>query len=95
MLAEDLEEFEGYVQEAVKVPLEQHEFDALVAEANSIADADTRRAVMAKIEQIMRDEGVIIQPYWRALYNHHVAGLIGVEKHPSNEFHYYKMAKTA
>ena len=31
MLAEDLEEFEGYVQEAVKVPLEQHEFDALVA----------------------------------------------------------------
>ncbi|NKB29661.1 MAG: diguanylate cyclase [Rhodobacteraceae bacterium] len=74
---------------------ENPEFDALVAEANSIADADTRRAVMAKIEQIMRDEGVIIQPYWRALYNHHVAGLIGVEKHPSNEFHYYKMAKTA
>ena len=70
-------------------------FDALVAQANAIADADARREVMAQIEQMMRDEGVIIQPYWRSLYNHHAEGWVGLEKHPAHEFHYYKMAKAA
>lgn len=66
------------------------EFDALVNEALSIADADERRVVMAKIEQTLRDDGVIIQPYWRSLYNHHNGNLIGVDKHPAHEFHLYK-----
>ncbi|MEM1428407.1 MAG: ABC transporter substrate-binding protein [Pseudomonadota bacterium] len=71
------------------------EFDALVNEALAIADADSRREVMAKVEQIMRDEGVIIQPYWRSLFNHHVPNLVGAEKHPAHEFHYYKFGFTA
>ena len=66
-----------------------------MAQANSIADADARREVMAKVEQLLRDEGVIIQPYWRSLYNHHTEGFVGLEKHPAHEFHYYKMAKAA
>ncbi len=71
------------------------EFDALMTEATSIADADKRRETVAKLEQIMRDEGVIIQPYWRSLYNHHNGNLVGVEKHPSHEFHYYKFGFAA
>ena len=66
------------------------DFDALVNEALSIADADERREVMARIEQMLRDDGVIIQPYWRSLYNHHNGNLVGVAKHPSHEFHLYK-----
>ncbi|RDC73349.1 diguanylate cyclase [Rhodovulum sp. 12E13] len=65
------------------------EFDALMAEALSIADADARREVMAKIEQKMRDDAVIIQPYWRSLYNHHNGNVVNAEKHPSHEFHLY------
>ncbi len=48
MLAEDLEEFEGYVQEAVKVPLEQHEFDALVAWTYNLGPSNLRSSTMLK-----------------------------------------------
>lgn len=57
------------------------EFDALLAEANGIADADERRVVMAKIQKIVIDEGVTIQPYWRNVGRHHVDGLVGVDMH--------------
>jgi peptide/nickel transport system substrate-binding protein len=66
------------------------EFDKLLAEAMSIADADKRREVMAKIEKIMQDEGVLIQPYWRSLYRHFKAGVKGADMHPTFEHHHYK-----
>jgi peptide/nickel transport system substrate-binding protein len=66
------------------------EFDALLAEALSIADAEKRKVVMAKLEQIMLDEGVMIQPYWRSLYNHAKPEVMGTDMHPSIELHHYK-----
>jgi peptide/nickel transport system substrate-binding protein len=57
------------------------EFDAALAEANSIADADKRREVMVTLQTIMRDEGVTIQPYWRSLYRHTKPGFVGMEMH--------------
>ena len=66
------------------------EFDALLAEAMSIADADARREVMAKIEAVMQNEGVVIQPYWRNVYRHYRAGVKGTEMHPTFEMHHYK-----
>jgi len=66
------------------------EFDALLAEANAIADADARREVMARIQQLMIDDGVVIQPYWRSTYRHFVDGLVGVDMHPTFEMHLYK-----
>lgn len=71
------------------------EFDRLIASANSIADADERREVIGKIEQLMREDAVIVQPYWRSLYNHHNGSLINAEKHPSNEIHLYKIGFAA
>ena len=66
------------------------EFDALLAQAVSIADADARRVVMADIEKIMQDEGVLIQPYWRSLYRHYSASVRGADMHPTFEHHHYK-----
>lgn len=66
------------------------EFDTLLAEANAIADADKRREVMAKLEKIMQDEGVLIQPYWRSLYRHFKASVKGADMHPTFEHHQYK-----
>lgn len=66
------------------------EFDTLLAEAMSIADADKRREVMGKIEKIMQDEGVLIQPYWRSIYRHHKETVKGAEMHPTFEHHHYK-----
>ncbi|MEM9278749.1 MAG: ABC transporter substrate-binding protein [Pseudomonadota bacterium] len=57
------------------------EFDKLLAEANSIADADKRRVVMGKVQKIMVDEGVTIQPYWRTISRHHKEELTGVDMH--------------
>lgn len=66
------------------------EFDTLLAEANSIADADARRTVMAKLQAIMIDEGVTIQPYWRTAIRHHRDNLVGVDKHIADLPQIYK-----
>ena len=66
------------------------EFDTLLAQAMSIADADARREVMAKIEKIMQDEGVLIQPFWRSIFRHHKANVMGAEMHATFEHHHYK-----
>jgi len=67
------------------------EFDAALAEALAIADADARRAVMGRVQEILRNDGVIIQPFWRSLYNHHRGDVVNAEKHPSHEIHVYKI----
>ena len=63
------------------------EFDRLLAKANSIVDPDERRKVMYKLEKIMQDEGVAIQPYWRAIYRHHRPHLVNAGMHPTFEVH--------
>jgi len=68
------------------------EFDSLLSEANSIADADKRREVMGKIQAIMIDEGVVCQPYFRTITRHHVEGLTGVDMHIAYLPQVYKWA---
>ena len=71
------------------------EFDALLTEALAIADADTRRETMAKMEALIQEEGVTIQPYWRSLYRHGKEGLVGADMHISFEIHPYKLGFAA
>ncbi|WP_291729303.1 ABC transporter substrate-binding protein [Leisingera sp. F5] len=71
------------------------EFDSMLEAASAIADADTRRGHMEKIEQFMREDGTVIQPYWRSLYRHARPGIIGAESHPINEIHVHKLALEA
>lgn len=66
------------------------EFDALLAEALSIADADKRREIAKKGEMLIQEEGVTIQPYWRSLYRHMREGVMGADMHVSFEHHHYK-----
>lgn len=71
------------------------EFDGLLDQALTIADADQRREVMAKIEALMQQEGVIIQPYWRSVFRHVKPGVVGAEAHPAFEIHVYKLGWAA
>ena len=71
------------------------EFDSLLEEANSIADADKRRGVMSKLQAIMIEEGVTIQPYWRTLSRHHTDQVVGVDMHIAYLPQIYKWAKAA
>ncbi|QIE57938.1 ABC transporter substrate-binding protein [Pikeienuella piscinae] len=63
------------------------EFDQKLDEAMAIADADKRREVMKRIEEIMQEQGVLIQPYWRSLYRHVKPGVHGTDMHPTFEMH--------
>ena len=46
---------------------------------------------MAKIEQNLRDSGIIIQPYWRSVYRTYRKGVHGCEQHQSLEQHFEKV----
>jgi peptide/nickel transport system substrate-binding protein len=70
------------------------EFDALLDEANGIADADARRVVMAKIQKLMQDDGVLIQPYWRSIYRNARPEVQGAEMHPTFEVRYQSYWKS-
>lgn len=69
------------------------EFDELMGRALSLADADERRTVMKRLQEIMQEEGVLIQPYWRSLYRHAAPGVMGAPQHPTFEMHHYKWWK--
>lgn len=71
------------------------EFDRLLDHAMSLSDAETRRTTMARLQTLLRAEGVIIQPFWRALFNHHNGRLAGAQKHPAHEIHLYRIGFTA
>ncbi|RKF16670.1 ABC transporter substrate-binding protein [Roseovarius spongiae] len=52
-------------------------FDALLEDALATLDIDKRRAIMAELEALVREDAVTVQPYWRRLFNHTVEGLQG------------------
>jgi peptide/nickel transport system substrate-binding protein len=70
------------------------EFDAAMAKALSLADADARREVMVTLQTILQDEGYIVNPFWRSLFRHAREG-VNVDMHPSFEHHHYKWSITA
>ncbi|MFT5342851.1 MAG: peptide/nickel transport system substrate-binding protein, partial [Paracoccaceae bacterium] len=70
------------------------EFDTLLTEALATPDVEKRRAIMARGQAMIQDEGITIQPYWRSLYNHTKDGLVGAEHHIGFEYHPSRMAWT-
>lgn len=71
------------------------EFDELLGKASAIADAAERSKVMERIEQIMQEEGVMVQPYWRSIYRHFDPKVKGGDMHPTFEHHHYKWSISA
>jgi peptide/nickel transport system substrate-binding protein len=67
------------------------ELDAKIGEALSIADAEKRKTLMADIQKILQDSGIIIQPYWRKLYNHSSAAVKNHGMHPTFEHDFGKV----
>ncbi len=61
------------------------EFDNLIEQGLGTPDLEKRAGIMARLEKIMQDEGVVIQPYWRSIFNFTKTGLGGGEIHISFE----------
>ena len=66
------------------------EFDETLGKALSIADAAERSKLMERIEQIMQEQGVMVQAYWRSLYRHFDPKVKGCDMHATFEHHHYK-----
>jgi len=67
------------------------EFDAKVGEALGIADAEKRKVVMGDIEKILQDSGILIQPFWRKLYNSSMPAVKNHAMHPTFEHEFGKV----
>jgi peptide/nickel transport system substrate-binding protein len=66
------------------------EFDEVLAKALSIADAKARSEQMKRLEEIMQEQGVMVQPFWRSIYRHFDAKVKGAEMHATFEHHHYQ-----
>ncbi|MEM8793763.1 MAG: ABC transporter substrate-binding protein [Pseudomonadota bacterium] len=63
------------------------EFDSTLDQALATPDVEARRKIMVKLETILRDSGVIIQPYWRSIFRSYREGVHGYEMHQA-QFQY-------
>ncbi|MEL7470925.1 MAG: ABC transporter substrate-binding protein [Pseudomonadota bacterium] len=57
------------------------EFDKLLDQALATPDADARRVIMADVQKILQDSGVIIQPFWRSIFRSHREAVKGYDMH--------------
>jgi peptide/nickel transport system substrate-binding protein len=75
----------AYVSDAVwnETGVRNEELDGIVAEALTTTDVEGRRELMFRAQQIMQEEGITIQPYWRSIFNAQKSGLRGGEAHLS------------
>ncbi|CAM4297644.1 ABC transporter substrate-binding protein [Palleronia rufa] len=71
------------------------DFDRVLSEAEGIADADRRAELMGELETILREEGVVVQPFWRATFRHARPEVVGAEQHPTFEIHPYELGLSA
>ncbi|WP_157016048.1 ABC transporter substrate-binding protein [Mesorhizobium xinjiangense] len=67
------------------------DLDKLIDQALTIGDNEQRKTVMKDIEQVIQDSGIIIQPYWRKLYNHSVPAVKNHGMHPMFEIDLQKV----
>jgi peptide/nickel transport system substrate-binding protein len=59
-------------------------FDDLLTTANATLDVEKRRAIMKDIEELMQDDGPIVQPLWRAVFTGFNKKVKGFKMHPTS-----------
>ena len=67
------------------------EFDAWLDQASAMFDADERSKVMAKLEQRLQDEAILIQPFWIGVFAFSSPRVKGYALHSAHEHHLEKV----
>ncbi|TVQ38896.1 MAG: ABC transporter substrate-binding protein [Geminicoccaceae bacterium] len=64
------------------------EFDAALDEAEATFDVEERRVKMERVQQILQDAAVMVQPVWRPVYTIARDNVHGLEAHPT-QYHQF------
>jgi peptide/nickel transport system substrate-binding protein len=67
------------------------EFNAALDEAEATLDVEARRAIMEKVEKILQDDAVMVQPLWRPVYTFTSSRVHGWPPHPTNYHQFNKV----
>jgi peptide/nickel transport system substrate-binding protein len=63
-------------------------FDKALDDAGSTLDVPERRKKMEKVEKILQDDAVIVQPFWRSIFTAGSTKVHNVKMHPTNYFQF-------
>lgn len=61
------------------------DFDAKLAQALATADVEARRTIMAELQAMLQDDGILIQPFWQNVYSHNTPRVKGYRVHQTFE----------
>jgi peptide/nickel transport system substrate-binding protein len=67
-------------------------FDAALTEAESTLNVEQRRAKMEKVEKILQDDGILVQPFFRAVFTGIRDNVVGFEMHPTRYYRFHKVS---
>jgi peptide/nickel transport system substrate-binding protein len=68
------------------------EWDAALDEAESTLDVEQRRVKMEKVEKILQDDAVMVQPFFRAVFTAVRDNVVGFEMHPTRYYRFNKIS---
>jgi len=68
------------------------EFDAALTEAESTLDVEKRRTKMEKVEKILQDDAVLVQPFFRSVFTAVRDNVVGFEMHPTRYYRFHKVS---
>ena len=68
------------------------EFDAALTAAESTLNVEDRRVKMEKVEKILQDDAVLIQPFFRAVFTAVREDVVGFEMHPTRYYRFHKVS---
>jgi peptide/nickel transport system substrate-binding protein len=67
------------------------EFDAALDDCEATLDVEARRAKMEKVEKILQDAAVMVQPLWRPVYTLATSKVHGYPAHPTQYHQFNKV----
>lgn len=68
------------------------EWDKALTEAESTLDVESRRVKMEKVEKILQDDAVMVQPFFRAVFTAVRENVVGFEMHPTRYYRFHKVS---
>jgi peptide/nickel transport system substrate-binding protein len=67
------------------------EFDKALADAEATLDVALRKAKMQKVEKILQDAAVVVQPFWRPVFILASSKVHGYKAHPARQMQLNKV----